>query len=78
MLPASPWAQPLIVLGEPGGQLVNTVVVSDAQPRYSPDGRALVASSTLARDREADVREEIARAHGVPPSDLEPPHLASP
>ena len=48
--------------GRPGGQLVNTVVVSDAQPRYSPDGRALVASSTLAPTTEAAVREEIARA----------------
>ena len=75
VLPASPWSQPLIVLGEPGGQLVNTVVVSDAQPRYSPDGRALVSSSTLAATREDDVREEIARAHGVPQSELQ--HLTS-
>jgi phytoene dehydrogenase-like protein len=75
VLPASPWAQPLIVLGEPGGRLVNSVVVSDAQPRYSPDGRALVSSSTLAPTRQDDVREEIARAHGVSPSDLE--HLTT-
>jgi phytoene dehydrogenase-like protein len=75
VLPTSPWSQPLIVLGEPGGQLVNTVVVSDAQPRYSPDGRALVSSSTLAATREDDVREEIARAHGVPQSELQ--HLTS-
>ncbi|OMQ16215.1 amine oxidase, partial [Modestobacter sp. VKM Ac-2676] len=70
VLPHSPWADPLIVLGEPGGQMVNSSVVSDAQPAYSPDGRALVASSTLAPTREADVREEIARAHGVATSDL--------
>jgi phytoene dehydrogenase-like protein len=75
VLPASPWPAPLIVLGPPGGRLVNTVVVSDAQPAYSPDGRALVASSTLAPTREADVRSEIARAHGVPGTDLE--HLTS-
>jgi phytoene dehydrogenase-like protein len=75
VLPESPWPSPLIVLGEPGGRLVNTVVVSDAQPRYSPDGRALVASSTLAPSREADVREEIARGHGVPPTSLE--HLTT-
>jgi phytoene dehydrogenase-like protein len=75
VLPASPWPQPLIVLGEPGGQLVNSVVVSDAQPRYSPDGRALVSSSTLAPTREDDVREEVARAHGVAPSELE--HLTT-
>ncbi len=75
VLPGSPWDEPLLVLGRPGGQLVNSVVLTDAQPRYSPDGRALVASSTLAPTREADVREEIARAHGVAPSDLA--HLTS-
>jgi phytoene dehydrogenase-like protein len=75
VLPASPWAAPLIVLGRPDGRLVNSVVVSDAQPAYSPDGRALVASSTLQPTREADVRAEIARAHGVPAGELE--HLTS-
>jgi hypothetical protein len=70
VLPASPWTQPLIVLGQPGGRLVNTVVVSDAQPAYSPDERALVASSTLTATREVDVRAEVAAAHGVSPSDL--------
>jgi hypothetical protein len=72
VLPTSPGAAPLIVLGEPGGRLLNSVVVSDAQPRYSPDGRALIASSTLAPTAEGEVREEIARAHGVSPADLEP------
>jgi phytoene dehydrogenase-like protein len=75
VLPASPWQDPLVVLGEPGGRLVNTVVVSDAQPAYSPDGRALVASSTLAVTAEREVREEVARAHGVSAADLE--HLTS-
>ncbi|SEL47926.1 Flavin containing amine oxidoreductase [Blastococcus sp. DSM 46786] len=75
VLPASPWPSPLIVLGQPRGRLVNSAVVSDAQPRYSPDGRALVASSTLDRSREADVRDEIAAAHGVSPSELE--HLTT-
>ena len=75
VLPGSPWPHPLIVLGAPGGQLVNSVVVSDAQPAYSPDGRALVASSTLEPTRESDVREEVARAQGVSASDLE--HLTS-
>lgn len=75
VLPASPWPDPLIVLGTPGGQLVNSVVVSDAQPSYSPDGRALVASSTLLPTAEADVREEVARAHDVATTDLE--HLTS-
>ena len=75
VLPASPWDEPLLVLGRPGGQLVNSAVLTDAQPRYSPDGRALVASSTLATTREADVREEVARAHGVPTGELA--HLTS-
>ena len=55
-------SDPLIVLGRPGGRLVNSAVLTDAQPRYTPDGRALVASSTLARTGEAEVREEVARA----------------
>jgi glycine/D-amino acid oxidase-like deaminating enzyme len=75
VLPASPWPHPLIVLGEAGGRLVNSVVVSDAQPAYSPDGRALVASSTLDVTSERQVREEITRSHGVSGSDLE--HLTS-
>lgn len=75
VLPASPWPSPLIVLGEPGGRLVNSAVVSDAQPRYSPDGRALVASSSLAPTAERDVRDEIARAHGVLAAELE--HLTT-
>ncbi|WP_249522369.1 NAD(P)/FAD-dependent oxidoreductase [Modestobacter marinus] len=70
VLAESPWPSPLIVLGQPGGRLVNSAVVSDAQPAYSPDGRALVASSTLAQAREADVREEVARLHGVPSTEL--------
>jgi phytoene dehydrogenase-like protein len=75
VLPASPWDAPLIVLGRPRGRLVNSVVLSDAQPTYSPDGRALVASSTLEPTREEDVRAEIAAAHDVGPSDLD--HLTS-
>ncbi len=75
VLPASPWSAPLIVLGQPRGRLVNSVVLSDAQPRYSPDGRALLASSTLAPTGEEEVRAEIAEAHGVAPSDLD--HLTS-
>ncbi|NYJ07611.1 FAD-dependent oxidoreductase [Petropleomorpha daqingensis] len=75
VLPASPWPTPLLVLGQPGGRLVNTVVLTDAQPRYSPDGRALVSSSTLAPTRESDVRDEIARSHGVAATDLE--HLTT-
>jgi len=75
VLPGSPWPSPLIVLGQPHGQLVNSVVLTDAQPHYSPDGRALVASSSLARTAERDVREEVARAHDVSPGDLD--HLTT-
>jgi len=70
VLPASPWSSPLLVLGQPGKLVVNTVVLTDAQPTYAPDGRALVSSSTLAPTREAEVRDEIARAHDVAPGDL--------
>jgi phytoene dehydrogenase-like protein len=75
VLPGSPWPSPLIVLGQPDGRLVNSVVLTDAQPRYSPDGRALVASSSLARTAERDVREEVARAHDVSSGDLD--HLTT-
>jgi phytoene dehydrogenase-like protein len=75
VLPESPWTTPLIVLGQPGGHLVNSVVLSDAQPRYSPDGRALVASSSLTPTPEEAVRAELAAMHGVGPSDLD--HLTS-
>jgi phytoene dehydrogenase-like protein len=75
VLPASPSGDPLLVLGAPGGRLVNSVVLTDAQPAYSPDGRALVASSSLAPTREADVRAEVAALHGIGTADLE--HLAS-
>jgi phytoene dehydrogenase-like protein len=75
LLPASPWTEPLIVLGTPEGRLVNSVVLSDAQPAYSPDGRALLASNTLAPTREAEVREEVARLHDVATGDLE--HLTT-
>ncbi|WP_409331262.1 protoporphyrinogen/coproporphyrinogen oxidase [Trujillonella humicola] len=75
VLPSSPWRDPLVVLGPPGGRLVNSVVLTDAQPAYSPDGRALVASSTLQPTTEAQVREEIARLHGVATAELA--HLTS-
>jgi phytoene dehydrogenase-like protein len=75
VLPSSPWSAPLLVLGSPGGRLVNSVVLTDAQPRYSPDGRALVASSTLAPTAAGEVTDEIARLHDVATSDLE--HLTT-
>ena len=70
VLPASPGSDRLIVLGTPEGRVVNSAVLTDVQPRYSPDERALVASSTLAPTREAEIREEVARLHGVAAADL--------
>jgi phytoene dehydrogenase-like protein len=72
VLPASPSGDPLIVLGTPDGRLANSVVLTDAQPAYSPDGRALVASSSLAPTSEAEIRAEVAALHGVGTGDLEP------
>ena len=54
----------------PGGRLVNSVVLSDAQPAHGPDRPALVASSSIARTREAEVRAEVAALHGIAPGDL--------
>lgn len=45
--PTAPTRDKLIVLDTEGGPLVNTVVMSNVAPAYSPDGRALVASSFL-------------------------------
>jgi phytoene dehydrogenase-like protein len=75
VLPTSPGSDRLIRLGQPGGHVVNSAVLTDVQPRYSPDGRALVASSTLAPTQETAVREEVARLHGVSTADLE--HLTT-
>ena len=70
VLPASPWPLPLIVLGQPGGRLVNSAVVSDAQPAYSPDGRRSSRAPRWRRRARRDVRAEIAAAHGVDPAEL--------
>jgi phytoene dehydrogenase-like protein len=71
VLPASPRGDPLIALGTPGGRLVNSVVLTDAQPAYSPDGRALVASSSLTPTSESEIRAEVAALHDVGVADLE-------
>ena len=75
VLPESARREPVIVLGQPDGRLVNSVVLTDAQPAYSPDGRALVASSSLAPTTQSEVRDEIARAQGVAGRELE--HLTT-
>jgi predicted NAD/FAD-dependent oxidoreductase len=54
----------LLVDPDRRGPVVNTVVVSTAAPSYSPDGRALVASTALGLDvDEADVRRHLALLH---------------
>jgi protoporphyrinogen oxidase len=75
--PTAPTREPTLHLDGAGGPLANTVVLTEAAPRYSPDGRALVSSSFLgpggsdAADRvpEPMVRRELARLYGVPTDD---------
>ncbi|MGE4115965.1 MAG: FAD-dependent oxidoreductase [Candidatus Nanopelagicales bacterium] len=56
----------LLVDPDRRGPVVNSVVVSAAAPTYSPDGRALVASTALGLDAdEAEVRRHLALMHGV-------------
>ena len=67
--PAPPAASPTLHLDGTGGPLANTVVLTQAAPGYSPDGRALVSSSFLGtadRLSEPEVRRELARIYGVP------------
>jgi len=56
----------LVVDPDRRGPVVNTVVVSNAAPSYSVDGRALVASTTLGTDvDERAVVEHLTLLHGV-------------
>jgi predicted NAD/FAD-dependent oxidoreductase len=58
----SPWGKPE-VLEDGASRVLNTVVLSDVAPSYSPDGRALIATSVLgevAAAGEAEVRERLA------------------
>jgi glycine/D-amino acid oxidase-like deaminating enzyme len=66
----APLPEPVIVLdgrGTARGPVVNTVVLSNAAPSYSADGRALIASSVLGREAlpEARVRAELAILYGT-------------
>jgi phytoene dehydrogenase-like protein len=70
--PTTPARGPTLHLDGTGGPLANTVVLTEAAPGYSPDGRALVSSSFLGTaDRlpEPTVRRELARLYGVPTDD---------
>jgi len=70
--PTAPAHGPTLRLDGTGGPLANTVVLTEAAPGYSPDGRALVSSSflgTAERVPEPTVRRELARLYGVPTGD---------
>ena len=66
LAPEPPIAQPAIVLdGEGGGPVTNTVVLTNAAPSYAP-GRHLVSSSVVTGDAgEPVVRAHLARLYGV-------------
>lgn len=57
----------IVLDGERGGPVVNTVVLTRAAPSYAADGRALVSSSVVGADQPGEplVRRELARLYGV-------------
>ncbi len=70
--PTAPARGPTLHLDGTGGPLASTVVVTEAAPAYSPDGRALVSSSflgTAERLPEPVVRRELTRLYGVSTDD---------
>jgi len=72
--------EPLLVLdGERTGPLVNSIVLTNAAPSYSPDGRALISSSSLGPEPapEADVRRQLCTLHGAAAVDWELLELVS-
>lgn len=66
-VPTPPTREKLIVLDSEGGPLVNSVVMSNVAPGYSPDTRALVATSHLGIGTvgEQDRRDHLERLWGV-------------
>ncbi|RIX30691.1 FAD-dependent oxidoreductase [Amnibacterium setariae] len=66
-VPAPPTRRPAIALDTERGPVANSVVMSNAAPAYSPDRRALVASSMLAPEPIPDrlLRSTLARIWGV-------------
>jgi predicted NAD/FAD-dependent oxidoreductase len=66
LAPEPPVTEPAIVLdGERGGPVANTVVLTNAAPSYAP-GRHLVSSSVVRGDAsEPAVRAHLARLYGV-------------
>ncbi len=66
--PQPPVGGPTLVLdGERAGPVVNSVVLTNAAPTYSPDTRALVSTSVLGADPpdDAALRRELERLYGV-------------
>ncbi|MHA3703538.1 NAD(P)/FAD-dependent oxidoreductase [Jatrophihabitans sp. YIM 134969] len=65
--PTPPTREPLLLLDSEGGPVVNSVVMTNVAPAYSPDSRALVASSNLGIGTlgEQDRRDHLARVWGV-------------
>jgi hypothetical protein len=63
----SPVQRPTIALDTQHGPVANSVVMSNAAPSYSVDGRALVASSSLGPDPLPDglLRSTLARLWGT-------------
>ncbi|MGN6446126.1 FAD-dependent oxidoreductase [Amnibacterium sp.] len=64
---APPVRTPVLALDSDGGPIANSVVITNAAPGYSPDRRALVASSVLGADPLPDpvLRSGLARLWGV-------------
>ena len=69
-----PVREPVLLLdGEGRSPVVNTVVLTNAAPTYSPDDRALVSTSVLGLDPpdDATLRRELERLWGVSVQDWE-------
>lgn len=71
--PASPLAEPTLLV-DAGRRFLNTCVLSEVVPGYSPDHRALVATSVLGADepgRESGLRSALAEVYEAPAEDWE-------
>ncbi|MGT2426306.1 NAD(P)/FAD-dependent oxidoreductase [Amnibacterium kyonggiense] len=66
-VPSPPTRRAVIALDTEGGPVANSVVMTNAAPGYSPDRRALVASSVLGPEPLPDalLRSALARIWGV-------------
>ncbi|MFJ8013898.1 NAD(P)/FAD-dependent oxidoreductase [Streptomyces sp. NPDC096339] len=65
--PRSPLGQPTLLV-DTHRRFLNTCVLSDVAPSYTPDGQVLVATSVLGRDRQArerELRKALEEAYGT-------------